>query len=208
MQVKARFELSNACADDGREIHQQIGAVTSVTCGNFRIRQAKQRNQRGRKMRKKTDSAEWLKEYALLGIAVAFLTSISEVPMMEGVFLQSIEGLGASPFPGELWELLQAEKESVAREIIADGPLTHAAASINESEPWDDADEVMQRRHRRTLESRLRELNDAQDRLIDGGYGRCANCGAGINDRRLRADPAASLCIDCQQVAEGEVLRA
>jgi RNA polymerase-binding transcription factor DksA len=127
---------------------------------------------------------------------------------MEGVFLESVEGLGESPFPGEMWELLQAEKESVAREIIADGPIRHAAASINECEPWDDADEVMQRRHRETLESRLRVLNDAQDRLMDGGYGRCADCGSIINFRRLKADPAASLCFDCQQVAEGEVVRA
>ena len=125
---------------------------------------------------------------------------------MEGVFLQSVEGLGESPLPGELWELLQGEKELVAGEIISDGPLRHATASINEREPWDDAAEIMRRRHRGTLDARLRELNDAQDRLIDGGYGLCADCGASITASRLKADPAASLCINCQQVAEGEVV--
>jgi RNA polymerase-binding transcription factor DksA len=79
---------------------------------------------------------------------------------------------------------------------------------FNMEDMWDDADEVMQRGHRETLESRLRVLNDAQDRLMDGGYGRCADCGSRINFRRLEADPAASLCIDCQQAAEGEVVRA
>jgi RNA polymerase-binding transcription factor DksA len=126
---------------------------------------------------------------------------------MEGVLLQTVEGLGESLFPGELWELLQAEKESVAHEIIADGPLRHDATSFNESEPWDDADEQMLRRHREILETRLRELNDAQDRLIDGGYAVCRDCGNKISEQRLQADPAALLCIACQQTAEGEALQ-
>lgn len=123
---------------------------------------------------------------------------------MEGL-LESVEGLGESLFPGELWELLQAEKESVAREITGNGPLRHDATAFNEHEPWDDADEHMTRRHRRILETRLRELNDAQDRLIDGGYGACSDCGFPIGDQRLKADPAASLCIECQRLAEQSV---
>ena len=126
---------------------------------------------------------------------------------MEGVLLQTVEGLGESLFPGELWELLQAEKESIAHEIIADGPLRHDATSFNECEPWDEADEQMLRRHRVMLETRLRELNDAQDRLMDGGYGACCECGKRISAQRLEADPAALLCIACQQVAEREPSR-
>jgi len=124
---------------------------------------------------------------------------------MEGVLLQTVEGLGESLFPGELWELLQAEKESITHEIIADGPLRHDAASFIECEPWDEADEQMLRRHRCLLEARLRELNDAQDRLIDGGFGLCSDCGKRISEKRLQADPAASLCLACQQLAEGEL---
>lgn len=123
---------------------------------------------------------------------------------MEGVLLQTVEGLGESIFPGELWELLQAEKESIAHEIVADGPLRHDATELNESEPWDDAEEQLMRRHRDKLETRLRELNDAQDRLIDGGYGVCSDCGNRIGEQRLHADPAAPLCVACQQLAEGE----
>jgi len=122
--------------------------------------------------------------------------------IMEGVLLQTVEGLGESLFPGELWELLQAEKESIAHEITADGPLRHDAATFNESEPWDEADEHLQRRHRNLLESRLRELNDAQDRLLDGGYGVCGDCEQKIGAPRLNADPAVSLCLDCQQLAD------
>lgn len=126
---------------------------------------------------------------------------------MEGVLLQSVEGLGESLFPGELWELLQAEKESIEHEIVADGSLRHNATSFNECEPWDDADEQMMRRHRGILEARLRELNDAQDRLIDGGYGVCTDCGNKISEKRLLANPAASLCIDCQQMLDANVSR-
>lgn len=130
--------------------------------------------------------------------------------MMEGVLLESLAGLGELPFPpvaGEWWELLQAEKEDIAREIISDGPLRHDAASVNEVEPWDDLTEEMQRRRRDRLELRLRELNDAQDRLIDGGYGVCDDCGELIGDMRLRANPAASLCVACQRLGEREVRR-
>jgi RNA polymerase-binding transcription factor DksA len=124
---------------------------------------------------------------------------------MEGVLLESVEGLGESLFPGELWELLQAEKESIEHEIIADGSLRHDATSFNECEPWDDADEHMMRRHRGMLEARLRELNDAQDRLIDGGYGVCSDCGNKICEQRLLANPAVLLCIDCQQIVEARL---
>src|SRR4249919_3048724 len=105
-------------------------------------------------------------------------------PIMEGVLLQTVEGLGESLFPGEMWELLQAEKESIAHEIIADGPLRHDATSFNECEPWDEADEQMTRRHRDLLETRMRELNDAQDRLLDGGYGVCGDCENKISEKR------------------------
>jgi RNA polymerase-binding transcription factor DksA len=110
--------------------------------------------------------------------------------------------LGESLFPGELWELLQAEKESVGNEIGANGPLRHEATCVTECEPWDEADEQMARRHRVQLEVRLRELNDAQDRLIDGGYGVCRGCRSRISAPRLVADPAAALCIACQRATE------
>ena len=123
------------------------------------------------------------------------------------MLLESVEGLGESLFPGELWELLQAEKESLEHEIVADGPLRHDARSFNECEAWDDAAEQMMRRHRGILEDRLRELNDAQDRLLDGGYGICRDCGARISEKRLQADSAAALCIDCQRMLEANQSR-
>lgn len=44
---------------------------------------------------------------------------------------------------------------------------------------------------------RLEELDSALERLEDGGYGVCANCGRPIAAERLLARPTATTCIDC-----------
>ena len=44
----------------------------------------------------------------------------------------------------------------------------------------------------------LREVEAALTRLEDGAYGICADCGGGIGFERLRAEPEAARCIDCQ----------
>lgn len=46
--------------------------------------------------------------------------------------------------------------------------------------------------------SELRGLDAARMRIADGSYGVCANCGGEIGFERLRANPAAVRCIDCQ----------
>jgi RNA polymerase-binding protein DksA len=44
----------------------------------------------------------------------------------------------------------------------------------------------------------LREIEAARRRLDDGTYGICADCGAAIDFERLRAEPAAARCVECQ----------
>src|SRR6266487_4644471 len=125
---------------------------------------------------------------------------------MEGVLLQTVEGLGDSPFiapAGEMWELLQAEKENIEHEIIADRSLRQETGSFDQFEPSDEAARELEWHHRGALEDRLREVIDAQDRLIDGGYGLCIACGKRVSDKRLIADPAAEMCVACRQQAEG-----
>jgi DnaK suppressor protein len=48
----------------------------------------------------------------------------------------------------------------------------------------------------------LRGLEAARTRLTDGSYGICLDCGGDIAFERLRANPAAARCIDCQTVRE------
>ncbi len=127
---------------------------------------------------------------------------------MDGMLLQTVEALGDSSVVepgGEMWELLQAEKEEISREILAEGPLSRDSIPVNETEPSEDFAQSFEWQHRSKLEERLRALNDAQDRLIDGGYGICLECGERIGCKRLIADPAVSLCLACQKLVEGEL---
>jgi len=129
---------------------------------------------------------------------------------MDGILLQTVEGLGEAPplrTGGEIWELLQGEKEEVTRELLSEGPLCQGAMSGGqEVEASEENEREIEWRHRGQLEARLREINDAQDRLMDGAYGSCSDCGAAIGRDRLAADPAASLCITCQRSTEAEMV--
>ena len=63
----------------------------------------------------------------------------------------------------------------------------------------EEADEVEEYESRlgveHSLESRLREVNQALERLGKSTYGTCANCGKEIPAERLEANPAAEFCI-------------
>jgi len=45
----------------------------------------------------------------------------------------------------------------------------------------------------------LRAIEAARQRFADGRYGVCVECGSEIDYARLRANPAAIRCIDCQR---------
>lgn len=49
---------------------------------------------------------------------------------------------------------------------------------------------------------RLREVEDALDRLEDGTYGTCEDCGASINLERLKVLPFTTVCVQCQEKRE------
>lgn len=47
------------------------------------------------------------------------------------------------------------------------------------------------------LADRIRQIDEALQRIEDGTYGSCTNCGNDIPVERLRFLPHASLCVDC-----------
>ena len=53
----------------------------------------------------------------------------------------------------------------------------------------------------------LTKINAALDRLEEGTYGYCYECGEEIAGRRLRALPFAERCLDCEEVHELELSR-
>lgn len=128
--------------------------------------------------------------------------------MDDGLLLQSVEGLDNSPFigaGGEIWNWLQGLKEEVSQELLAEGPLCQSeAGGLRENEASGEEVREIAWQHRAYLEARLRDLNDAQDRLLDRVYGKCVHCNKQIDHGRLAADPAASLCLACQRIDEGE----
>ncbi|MGI9116627.1 MAG: TraR/DksA family transcriptional regulator [Gaiellales bacterium] len=52
------------------------------------------------------------------------------------------------------------------------------------------------------LRSSLDEVDAALQRVADGTYGACVDCGQPIPDARLEALPASARCMDCQRKLE------
>ena len=124
--------------------------------------------------------------------------------MENAVLLRSEEPLAHSPFIGsgsEIWNWLQSLKEEVSLDLLREGPLCQSEIlGLREGE--ESTANTVEWRHRAQLEARLREITDAQDRLLDGTYGKCVDCGEQISVGRLTADPAAYLCLACQKLVE------
>lgn len=51
----------------------------------------------------------------------------------------------------------------------------------------------------RTIESSLRDAEKALERIKKGTYGICKYCNKQIDEKRLRARPASSSCIECKK---------
>jgi DnaK suppressor protein len=52
----------------------------------------------------------------------------------------------------------------------------------------------------------LRLVEEAMDRISEGTYGECTNCGDEISSKRLEAIPWAPYCIKCQELMEQGLL--
>jgi RNA polymerase-binding protein DksA len=48
----------------------------------------------------------------------------------------------------------------------------------------------------------LQGLDAARSRMAEGSYGSCVDCGGDIDVERLRVNPSAVRCIDCQSMHE------
>ncbi|MBV8451233.1 MAG: TraR/DksA family transcriptional regulator [Deltaproteobacteria bacterium] len=52
--------------------------------------------------------------------------------------------------------------------------------------------------------SKVKHIDDALERMVEGSYGVCDTCGLEIAEERLTAMPFTRLCRDCQQDQERE----
>ena len=48
----------------------------------------------------------------------------------------------------------------------------------------------------------LQDIQDTLQKIEDGTYGECENCGENISIARLEANPMAKLCVDCKSEEE------
>jgi DnaK suppressor protein len=55
-------------------------------------------------------------------------------------------------------------------------------------------------------EKKLHDIDEALDRLEQGTYGICTECGNKIQLGRLDVVPTATLCIECQRIQEKKVI--
>jgi len=52
----------------------------------------------------------------------------------------------------------------------------------------------------------LMSIEEALNRIDEGTFGKCTNCGNVIGEKRLSAVPWTSFCIDCQELQEKGLL--
>ena len=89
-------------------------------------------------------------------------------------------------------------------EVLPQDPLLDSGGLV--SDQADDADAMMDyertQAEARNSEVLLLAVNAALERLNNGTYGKCAQCGREIDPRRLEVLPYATLCIDDQNAAD------
>jgi RNA polymerase-binding protein DksA len=110
----------------------------------------------------------------------------------------------------ELRSALVRERESLRQSIerLGDSERTLTASQAEETGGQANvATDLVEEEIDIALESaarkKLAEVDAALQRIANGTYGICANCGKPISIDRLRAVPWTTLCLDCSGKAEG-----
>lgn len=106
---------------------------------------------------------------------------------------------------GHFKEILSAWKKQLMEEMTQTVQNMQSEAS-NFADPADRA--TQEEGFSLELRTRDRELkltkkiDEALDRIREGDYGYCNDCGAEIGLKRLEARPTATQCIECKTIAE------
>ncbi len=96
---------------------------------------------------------------------------------------------------GLVWNRLHSEREGVCEALLKEFH-PNSQAQLQESAAKEEVRHTANW-HRELLQTRLRKLDDALDRLMSGSYGNCSNCGKWIEDTKLDFDPAIAFCLGC-----------
>ena len=106
--------------------------------------------------------------------------------------------------------LLEEKKAELSAELAK---ARNAEEETTEESTQDIADKAVSSYTREFLYSLtdgertvLLRIDEALNRIDDGTYGYCLNCGTQMSDKRLAAVPWAPHCVDCQELAEKGLL--
>ena len=97
---------------------------------------------------------------------------------------------------GVVWNRLHAEREDICEALLKEYQPGLESADADKASSKEDATRTALW-HRELLQSRLRKIDDALDRLMSGSYGNCSKCGRWIEDTKLDFDPAIAFCLGC-----------
>jgi len=129
---------------------------------------------------------------------------------MKGIHIMSANPQNQStdsqiPNGGFVWNRLRSEREEVCEALLRNARRSEqtstASSETHSEEPILNAFE-QKRDH--LLQTRLRLIDEALDRLAGGKYGECSICGKWIENTKLDADPAFPFCCGCQRKSESE----
>ena len=95
---------------------------------------------------------------------------------------------------------IQSEVQSRMKDVRADTGQAGVVDDVETSES-DIQDEIEFALIQMKAET-LHRINEALERLEEGTYGRCFECGEEIGPQRLRALPFAVRCKDCEEARE------
>ncbi|AGW14723.1 RNA polymerase-binding protein DksA [Megalodesulfovibrio gigas] len=109
----------------------------------------------------------------------------------------------------EQMEFFKTLLKGMANEILQRGDDTVASMQGGDMDMPDPADRASAESEREFLLSlrqrehtMLRKIREALQRIEDGEYGECEECGEAIGVARLKARPVTTLCIHCKQRQE------
>jgi len=104
----------------------------------------------------------------------------------------------------EAWGRLHTEREDVCESLLTQAQAMRSFATDGQESdlPTEDTARELDWSRREALQARLRQIDDALDRLMAGAYGRCSFCGRAIEADRLASDAAISRSVVCQKDSE------
>lgn len=104
----------------------------------------------------------------------------------------------------EFREILLARKEQLMEEM--EMAVKNFRDNDNYADPVDQAAQEekfnLELRTRDRERKLIKKIDEALERINNGEYGYCLDCGAEIGVARLRVRPTATQCIECKRISE------